>query len=141
MEQQEHFKIQVNGKYVTATPQLEVQALNPKNPRDLNTVDKINDWDYRNKKSLPHPDADPESLSGKMKDCNLNEVSPHKRYEHCRSKLSTSQSSTSTMMTSRIDNSSIVSSEDSYHSATPTVGQKVSTPQSQFQIALQQENR
>lgn len=83
LQQQENFKIK--GNFTNVVGQPDVQALEPKNIRDINTVDKINDWDQRNQRSLStNTDADSDSLTQNVRDCNLNVTPLNKRYEfHC----------------------------------------------------------
>lgn len=105
-----NYKIKVNFTGGLA-PQSAAKAIKPQNIKDINTVDKIDEWDKRNQRSLSTQNTDSESLALKVQDCNLNEVPHSKRYSYHRSKLNASQS---TIVTSRTENRSSASPASTY---------------------------
>lgn len=123
MQQQENYKIRENFK-VCSVRQQEVKPLKPTNIRELNTVDKINDWDKRNQRSLSTQNTDAGSISTNVKDYNLNKVPLNKRYDHRLSEQSASQPSPKS--SSRTKTLSNDSSEDSFHSAALSFTQEMS---------------
>lgn len=129
MQQQENYKIRENFKFCSIGQQ-EVKPLKPTNIRELNTVDKINDWDKRNQRSLSTKNADAGSMSTNVQDYNLSKVPLNKRYEQSGSQPS-NKSSSGTKTLSH-------SSEDSFHSAAVSLTQEM--PRSMIQRVRQQES-
>lgn len=126
-------------------PDSDVKALSPKTVRDISTVDKINEWDQRNQRSIESTDR----LSQNLQDFNLNEVPLSKRYEFQCSQLNTSQPSTSKAKSSGTDDLGNVSMstnesfDDSFHSASHSFSHpeqpKIEPSRTRFKIALEQE--
>lgn len=124
--------------------QTELKFLQPKNIKEINTVDKIHDWTERNKQSLITP--------------KMSELSLQKRYAHYSSDASShAQPSTSEAVTKRVDNMSNVSTlstneslNDSFHTAAssddemrpepmPSRAAPPRTPSNHFKRALREE--